>query len=325
MISTEIEPNLPSPTDLAFATLNGGMVEFYAATEGQEAAVLVSLSLSGPTSFQSEPPPTPPGTEIAQLVPLSGSALALVGTFLTLTIESPGGELNLMPSGGEAAELVAVSPGASSSIGQSLTQLGDDPEGERGVEDAGDSAVTPGAPAPPAASAWERFFLGLDQALEQFRDEFRGRILRDTDPDRGDRAVESQPADRLAPPEGPTSRRSAPDPQPDDLDDESDVNADGPGRDEAVDAIIDSFWSGEAHQTRELVEVAPATASVAPATATVAPPRLTAPPPRLTPPLVLATVVSGCASLTRPLGTARKFAAASRSTVGRRRPHRVRP
>ena len=45
--SAETEPNLPDPTSLAFAGLAGGEVQFYAATEGREAAALVALSLGG--------------------------------------------------------------------------------------------------------------------------------------------------------------------------------------------------------------------------------------------------------------------------------------
>ena len=45
--SSETVPGLPSPSSLAFASLSGGQVQFYAATEGQEAAALVALSLGG--------------------------------------------------------------------------------------------------------------------------------------------------------------------------------------------------------------------------------------------------------------------------------------
>ena len=40
----QTEPNLPSPTALAFSALTGGQVQFYAATAGHEAATLVALS-----------------------------------------------------------------------------------------------------------------------------------------------------------------------------------------------------------------------------------------------------------------------------------------
>ena len=50
LMSTENEPGLPAPTALAFSTLTGGQVQFYAATAGRESAELVSLSLSPETS-----------------------------------------------------------------------------------------------------------------------------------------------------------------------------------------------------------------------------------------------------------------------------------
>ena len=47
LTSAETEPDLPSPTALAFSALTGGQVQFYAATAGREAAALVALSLGG--------------------------------------------------------------------------------------------------------------------------------------------------------------------------------------------------------------------------------------------------------------------------------------
>ena len=38
LMSTEVDPDLPSPTDLAFSALSGGEVEFYAVTAGHESA-----------------------------------------------------------------------------------------------------------------------------------------------------------------------------------------------------------------------------------------------------------------------------------------------
>ena len=47
LTSSETNPDLPSPSALVFAGLAGGDVQFYAASEGREAAVLVALSLGG--------------------------------------------------------------------------------------------------------------------------------------------------------------------------------------------------------------------------------------------------------------------------------------
>ena len=45
LTSTETEPGLPNPTDLAFLAFTGGQVQFYAATEGSEAATLLTFQL----------------------------------------------------------------------------------------------------------------------------------------------------------------------------------------------------------------------------------------------------------------------------------------
>ena len=47
LTSTETEPGLPNPTDLAFLAFTGGQVQFYAATEGSEAATLLTFQLGG--------------------------------------------------------------------------------------------------------------------------------------------------------------------------------------------------------------------------------------------------------------------------------------
>jgi hypothetical protein len=168
-----VEPNLPSPTDPAFSAPSGGQVQFYAATAGQEAAALVALSLSGETPAQSQSG-SALGTisNVAQLVPLNESSLALVGTLLTLTIAAPGSETNL-----ESAEAAAaVTSTASVSLGQSVY-----PQGARDDAGSGDGekvadAEAAAKPASASASAWERFILNLDEALERLRGEFQGRI-----------------------------------------------------------------------------------------------------------------------------------------------------
>ena len=92
-MSTQVEPDLPSPTALAFSALTGGQIQFYAATAGHEAADLVSLNLAADTSFQVALPG--PSNTIAQLVSSEGSSLPLVAVVLTLTIEVSANELSL--------------------------------------------------------------------------------------------------------------------------------------------------------------------------------------------------------------------------------------
>src|SRR4051812_18573622 len=88
LMSTASDPELPSPTALVYAGIDGSQVQFYAATEGREAAALVALSLGGvaaaPVPLEPVGSPQP---VLAQLVPLQESSLALVGTLLILTIE----------------------------------------------------------------------------------------------------------------------------------------------------------------------------------------------------------------------------------------------
>ena len=50
LTSTETEPGLLNPTDLAFLAFTGGQVQFYAATEGSEAATLLTFQLGGETA-----------------------------------------------------------------------------------------------------------------------------------------------------------------------------------------------------------------------------------------------------------------------------------
>ena len=92
---------LPNPTELAFSSFTGDLVEFYAATEGSEAATLLTFQLGGETGGM----PTIPG-----LLPLRDSALPLIATLLILTIETSTAEINPGATDGEAAEAVSFLP-----------------------------------------------------------------------------------------------------------------------------------------------------------------------------------------------------------------------
>jgi hypothetical protein len=160
--SSETVSGLPSPSSLAFASLSGGQVQFYAATEGQEAAALVALSLGGGEISAISAFASPAASGVAQLVPLQETSLALVGTLLTLTIESSAGET-------EAATALAMSA-APVSLGQSI--------GGRGLIDGLESdgnELQPVTPDDPGAGqgvsnapAWQRYILGTDEAIERF-------------------------------------------------------------------------------------------------------------------------------------------------------------
>ena len=111
LTSTETEPGLLNPTDLAFLAFTGGQVQFYAATEGSEAATLLTFQLGGETGGM----PTIPG-----LQPLRDAALPLIATLLTLTIETSTAEFDLSATDGEAAAAVSFLP---VTAGQSLPEL----------------------------------------------------------------------------------------------------------------------------------------------------------------------------------------------------------
>ena len=98
LTATETEPGLPNPTDLAFLAFTGGQVQFYAATEGSEAATLLTFPARGGDGGM----PTVPG-----LQPLRDAALPLIATLLTLTIETSTAEFNPSAFEGEAAAAVS--------------------------------------------------------------------------------------------------------------------------------------------------------------------------------------------------------------------------
>ncbi len=93
LMSTQVEPDLPSPTALAYSALTGGQIQFYAATSGHDQADLISLSLAAETPL---PPALPgPSNPSPTLVSSEGSSLPLVAVVLTLTIEVSANELSL--------------------------------------------------------------------------------------------------------------------------------------------------------------------------------------------------------------------------------------
>ena len=122
LASTQVEPDLPSPTALAFSALTGGQIEFYAASAGREAADLVALNLTADTSFQVALPN--PSNTVAQLVAFHDSSIPLVATVLTMTIEVSANELSLSldvaENGGTGAFLAA----SGITVGQSLSSAG---------------------------------------------------------------------------------------------------------------------------------------------------------------------------------------------------------
>jgi hypothetical protein len=241
LMSAETEPSLPSPTALAFASLTGGQVEFYAATAGCDAATLVALNLTGETLAQAlSASALASVNNVAQLVPLSESSVALVTTFLTLTISTSTTELEGRSADTDATFAFAASPGASISLGQGLSHPGGrDVEATAEGEQPGQAAAT-ASPASPGASAWERFILGLDEALEQFRREFKVRILEPKAPTVDREQPAAKPSADSSRPGGPQSALPSAAPATSLLEHEP-AGTENATR-AVVDVIIDSMW-----------------------------------------------------------------------------------
>src|SRR5208337_1818229 len=128
LTGTATEPGLPNPTGLAFLAFTGVQVRFYAATEGSEAATLLTFHLGRIKSlFPLKVPvlqkvldtPAPSfNHDIDTPAPSFNHdrALPLIATLLILTIETSSAEFDPGAFDGEAAAAVSFL-----TVGQSLT------------------------------------------------------------------------------------------------------------------------------------------------------------------------------------------------------------
>jgi hypothetical protein len=219
LISVEEEPDLPDPTSLAFSALTDGSVDFYAATAGHEDADLLAMSLSssiepGPGTGGESPgspvpgQPTGPGTDgpsvtspfsvsptvtgtvgsspgsssSLQLVALHDSSLPLVATVLTLSLELSSEETGpgAVESGASVAVALMAGPGTSAGQGPlSMVRGGGSAVGPtEGADEPG--AVETGVPT--VLSPWQRFVLGLDEALEELERQGAGETMGPSEP-----------------------------------------------------------------------------------------------------------------------------------------------
>jgi hypothetical protein len=215
LFSTDTMPELPSPTALAFAALSGGQVQFYAATEGRESAVLVELTLTGESGLPSAAGALSPSIpeNVAQLVPVSESSLALVGSLLIVTLESPASELSVSSAEIAAATgtgALAAGPGA---VGQSLVVRGGNELGEgTGDLELGQAEQPSTAIAPAKTMSWERFVLGIDEALERYDREHQEKAPSAPTPGReSSPAPKQREAGSAAPAGSPVTDRILPD------------------------------------------------------------------------------------------------------------------
>jgi hypothetical protein len=172
MTSSTSETGLPNPTSLAFSGLSGGELEFYASTAGVEAASLLALSLSGTTATPEVQPTALAG--VASLVSLNETSLALVATFLTVTIEST--SIDAAAATEESASVAAFLPGPSASAGQSGPRALSPSDGDTTGALTEDPTETARPETPRAITGWERLLLELDEALEQIRKEMHDRF-----------------------------------------------------------------------------------------------------------------------------------------------------
>jgi len=127
LTGTATEPGLPNPTGLAFLAFTGVQVRFYAATEGSEAATLLTFQLGRRKPLISNVPvlqkvlDTPAASFNHDIDTPAASfnhdrALPLIATLLILTIETSSAEFDPGAFDGEAAAAVSFL-----TVGQSLT------------------------------------------------------------------------------------------------------------------------------------------------------------------------------------------------------------
>ena len=197
---------VPNPSALALSGFNGGELEFYATSEGEASATLLGFQLeeSGggiPTgSLSTAPEGSASASASAQLVSLNESSLALVGTLLTISLNS---QFETEESAeGSASGVVASGSGPSAGQGPARPMGSLNEE----ADETGGSDATPGALAT-VALPWARYVTGVDQALEELRGEADERLPAGaaTVEARGARRHHPRP-DRMQGPDSPTSR-----------------------------------------------------------------------------------------------------------------------
>ena len=103
------------------------------------------------------------------MLPLHDSSLPLVTTLLILTIKTSTAEIDLGATDGAAAEAVSFLPVTPVTAGQSLLELASSGEGESGDEEEPNEPQEPDLSVTQESSSWQPFFMGLDEALDQFR------------------------------------------------------------------------------------------------------------------------------------------------------------
>jgi hypothetical protein len=184
--------SVPSPTSLSFAGVSGGVLSFYAASAGREAASLLAFNLNQPESQPGSLPgdvlavgtvqsvgavlaSATTGTfqQVAQLLGSGNAALGLIAPLFTVSVSAE--EFGREPEGvGGVVLLANFLPGTGNGIVTTQSQI---------LSSAADAAVDETGEKPrPAKSQvatagdegalvplWERIVSGLDRAWEQAR------------------------------------------------------------------------------------------------------------------------------------------------------------
>jgi hypothetical protein len=188
----------------------------------------VALSLGGAEVSPLAPEPSETSSGVAQLVALQETSLALVGTLLTLTIDSSAG---VTPNSSETEAGAALSSPSASAVSVGQPILGRGGPGERADEldqqEQANPLEGPVKPIIPNVPAWMRFILGTEDAIERFDREHPVLLPGNTGDGSGTKTGADPREGALAPP----SRRDA---------GQSEVtNPDQETKAEAADQVID--------------------------------------------------------------------------------------
>jgi hypothetical protein len=173
LASVLTSPGLPNPSALALSSFSNGEMEFYATNEGESSASLLGFQLEeggGGTSI-SLASSTGGG---AQLLSLNETSLALIGSLLTVTLETQ--NESEQTSEGATAQVASSGPGGA---GQALTGRGHSSDELDELD--GDSSAFP-LENLPRTSSWARFVTGVDQAIEALRNEADARLRQEQEP-----------------------------------------------------------------------------------------------------------------------------------------------
>jgi hypothetical protein len=181
VFSSVLSSGLSNPSAMVLAGTKGTDLDIYATSNGEDSATLLSFQLEGtgagiPVSTPtSSPESTGSTSSSAQLLSLNGSSLALIGTLLTVTLQTQ--HESEQTSEGLAAQAAAT--GSGPSAGQSLVEPNLVSDETSAIDESSGQPI-------PTTSSWARYVSGVDQALERIRSEADQRLLEEREPARVD-------------------------------------------------------------------------------------------------------------------------------------------